>query len=286
MKILITGATGNIGTQVIRFLVEQNTNYEIVAGIRNEKDADSLSEYKEVKFCIFDFENPETFDLALDNVDILFLLRPPHLSDIEKYFRPLISKVKEKGISKIVFLSVQGAELSKIIPHNKIETLIKEYGLEYIFLRPAYFMQNLTTRLLDGIKNRNEIVLPAGKANFNWVDTHNIGEVVALAICKFDKYKNEPLVITGKELLTFTQVAAEITRIIGREIEYKNVNPISFFFKKRKEGLAPGFIIVMIVLHFLPRFQSTPKLSDNYKQITGKEPTILSEFIEREKELF
>lgn len=286
LKILITGATGNIGRQVIRYLSDTNSENQIIAGLREEKDARVLSEYQSLEFCIFDFEDPTTFEKCLEGIDILFLLRPPHLSDINKYFRPLISKVKEMGIKKIVFLSVQGAELSKVIPHNKIEKLIIEYGLDYIFLRPAYFMQNLTTSLLEGIKNRNEIMLPAGEAKFNWVDTHNIGEVAAIAISNFEKYKNKPLVITGTELLNFYEVATAMTRIIGKNIVYKNLNPISFYFIKKKEGMKPGFIIVMILLHFLPRFQSVPELTDIYSKLTGKKPTQLDEFIDREKELF
>jgi hypothetical protein len=55
--------------------------------------------------------------LLLKNIDVLFLLRPPHISEVETYFNPLLQSAKENNIKKIVFLSVQGAEKSKIIPH-------------------------------------------------------------------------------------------------------------------------------------------------------------------------
>ncbi|MGM0376202.1 MAG: NAD(P)H-binding protein, partial [Bacteroidota bacterium] len=144
--ILITGATGNVGFEVVRFLSGMSTDNKIVAGVRNiEKAKGDFKDYPDLGFVYFDFENPETFESALTGIDRVFLLRPPHISNVEKYFRPLISHIRNIGIREVLFLSVQGAEKSKVIPHNKIERLIMEDGPDYIFLRPGYFMQNLTT---------------------------------------------------------------------------------------------------------------------------------------------
>jgi len=196
-RVLITGATGNIGSEVVRFLSEYDTSYRIVVAVRSIDKAKSVFKgYRNLDFVHFDFEDPSTFDKSLLNIDRVFLLRPPHLSDVDKYFRPLICEIKRQGISDVIFLSVQGAEKSKVIPHNKIENLIKEYGLDFIFLRPSYFMQNLTTTLLKDIKNKRQIILPAGKAKFNCIDIENIGEVAALLINKFPEYKNSAYELT------------------------------------------------------------------------------------------
>ena len=177
-RILITGATGNIGSAVIRYLMESGTTHEIVAAVRDIDKAKSLfPEYERLDYVHFDFENPDTFKEATQNIDRVFLLRPPHISNIGKYFRPLILILKEQQIKDIVFLSVQGVEKSKVIPHNKIESLIKEFNFDYIFLRPSYFMQNLTTTLLGDIKSKRQIILPSGHAKFNWIDIENIGEI-------------------------------------------------------------------------------------------------------------
>lgn len=121
-SVLVTGATGNIGTEVIQGLIELETDSEIYAGARNiEKAQKHFNNHRDLLFRKFDFENESTFLEAFDQVDILFLLRPPHISDVEVVFRPLLNSAKENGINKVVFLSVQGAEKSKVIPHNKIE---------------------------------------------------------------------------------------------------------------------------------------------------------------------
>jgi len=286
-KILITGAAGNVGTEVIHFLFQLNYDLKIVAGVRNVSKARKyFNNFPGLEFAPFDFENPDTFTDAFHNVESLFLLRPPHISDIDKVFKPLLEQIKKSEIKEIIFLSVQGAEKSTVIPHNKIEKLIKGTDINYIFLRPGYFMQNLTTTLLNDIKRKEQIILPAGKAKFNWIDIKNIGEAAAMLLQRFKEFKNQAIELTGYENKNFYHVARIMSKSLPHQITYRSVNPIKFFFIKRKEDIPTGMIIVMIFLHYLPRFQKEPRFSTFYENLTGKKPTTLSEFIEREKEKF
>jgi uncharacterized protein YbjT (DUF2867 family) len=275
-RILISGATGNIGFEVIHYLSESKSSLEVYAAVRNIETAKEVfKNYPDLLFRQFDFENNHTYSTAFDKVDILFLLRPPHISDVEKVFRPLLNAANENGISSIVFLSVQGAETSKVIPHNKIEALVQE---------PSYFMQNLTTTLLDEIVDKRSITLPSGNAKFNWIDVKNIGEGTANLIIHFEKYRNQAYELTGTENKNFGEVVRLMSEIIGVQIRFKSINPFSFYFRKKKQGTKSGFALVMTILHFLPRFQSEPKISNNYQKLTGKSPSRLKEFIEREKD--
>mgnify|MGYP001810211080 CR=1 len=286
-RILITGATGNVGFEVIRFLEKSDSQNIIIAGVRNIESAKNVfKDLHKIDFVNFDFEQPDTFDSALQNIDTVFLLRPPHISDTERYFRPLIQKIKEHKVSEIIFLSVQGAEKSKVIPHNKIEKLILDYNLNYIFLRPSYFMQNLTTTLLNDIKTKKQIILPSGNAKFNWIDIRDIAEVSSILLNGFSAYKNMAIELTGSENINFNRVANLLSSSTQEPIRFTNVSPLEFYRIKKKEGIAKGMIIVMIMLHFLPKFQKEPQISDYYEKITAKSPTSLGEFIEREKMRF
>ena len=285
MATLVTGATGNIGSEVIRFIYENHASARVFAGVRElEKAKRKFEKYPDLAYRTFDFEDASSFKTAFSEIDTLFLLRPPQLSDVERYFEPLLREASRCKISKIVFLSVQGAEKSRVIPHNKIERLIKEQEFDYIFVRPSYFMQNLTTTLLPEIQSKRQITLPSGKAKFNWVDVENIGEVVAKLLLDFSNHKNQPIEITGTENKDFAEVAELISSVTGIAIQYRSVNPIRFYSLKRKEGVPNGLTLVMLLLHFLPRFQHEPRISDNYRKLTGKKPTTLKEFLEREKE--
>jgi uncharacterized protein YbjT (DUF2867 family) len=286
-KILITGATGNIGFEVIRFLSKLECRNKLIAGVRNiEKAKHNFTAYPQLNYVHFDFEDFATFDNALLGIDKIFLMRPPHISDIERYFKPLLGKIKDKNIRQIVFLSVQGAEKSRVIPHNKIERLIKQSGVDFIFLRPSYFMQNLTTTLIADIRSKRKIILPAGRAKFNWIDVENIGEAAAMLLTRFAAYQNQAIEITGLENEKFETVARLIDDLIDKPLKYQKVNPLKFYRMKQREGMAKGKIMVMILLHFLPRFQKEPKISDFYERLTGKKPTTLKEFIVREKKQF
>lgn len=282
-RILITGATGNIGLEILDYLAEFNSANQIVAGVRDiERAKKIIPNSNKIEFVQFDFENPESFNNALKNIDRVFLLRPPHISDIEKYFKPLILCFKENNVKEVLFLSVQGAEKSTIIPHNKIEKLIVSNELDYIFIRPSYFMQNLTTTLIADIKEKRQIILPSGKAKFNWIDIKNIGETCAILIEKFSEFRNQAIEITGYENENFNTVVELINREITKPIRFENVNPLKFYRIKKRSGMAKGMIIVMLILHFLPRFQKEPNISNFYEKLTGKYPTRLEDFIKRE----
>jgi len=286
-NILITGATGNIGIELIRFLYRIDTSNRIIAGVRNIEKAKSIfKDFPKLNYVLFDFEDSDTFDTTLAGIDKIFLLRPPHISEIDRYFKPLILKIKKNNVNEIVFLSVQGAEKSKVIPHNKIERLITEHGLDYIFLRPSYFMQNLTTTLINDIRTKREIILPSGQAKFNWIDIENVGEVGAILLNKFKDYKNQAFELTGLENESFAKVTSLINNAIENPIRFRNVNFFRFYRIKKKEGMERGMIVVMILLHLLPRFQKEPRISDFYERLIGKKPTDLETFIEREKKQF
>ncbi len=286
-RILVTGATGNVGMEVIRFLTKSKTKFKVVAGVRDvAKSAPILAQFEHIDLVSFDFEKPDTFHTALKNVDGVFLLRPPHISNVDLYFKPLIQAFVSNNIREIVFLSVQGAEKSTVIPHNKIEKLIDEAAIPHVFLRPSYFMQNLTTTLLIDIQQKRKITLPAGKAKFNWIDIENIGEITAILFDRFIEFRNQAIELTGYENLSFETVAKLINTQIDEVITFENTNPLRFFRIKKKEGLATGLILVMTLLHFLPRFQPEPQISNFYEKLTGKKPTTLNAFIKREREKF
>jgi len=278
-KVLITGATGNVGVEVLSALKKLDHQLEIYAGVRDtEFDNEKLSNFN-IKTIKFDFMNVETFLPALKDFDVLFLLRPPQISDVKEYFAPLIETAKKSSIKHIVFLSVQGVENSKIIPHHKIEKLIFDSKIPYTFLRPAYFMQNFTTTLRNELVNNHRIYLPAGQAKFTVIDAEDIGSVAAKVLIEPQKYINKSYELTNNETLTFTEMAEKISKGIGKTIQFISPNLLHFFLTKRKENMPTMLILVMIMLHYFPRFQKTPKTTEWVKIITGQEPKSFDDFI-------
>ena len=274
-RILIIGASGNVGQAILEHFTPAKQQ-ELFLATRKKSSPENNLLY-------FDFEDLEGSSYSLKRIDTLFLLRPPHISDVNAFFRPLVEKAKDHGVQHIVFLSVQGAESISFIPHAKIEKLIRESGIGYSFIRPSYFMQNLTTTLLQDIKVRNRIFLPAGKSKFLWMDVSDIEMAVAAILHDSKKHLNKAYTITGGELSNFEEVAGMLTKALGREISYLSPNLIRFFFTKRKEGVPIAYILVMIMLHYLPRFQKAPRPSSDLFILTGENPKTLREFIHKNK---
>jgi uncharacterized protein YbjT (DUF2867 family) len=178
-KVFITGATGNVGMEVIAALQSMDHSLDLYAGVRDVSADKAKLEGYDIKLTPFDFIDTRTYGNIPDHCDIVYLLRPPQISDVESIFKPLVATCKSKGVKHVIFLSVQGVEKSTIIPHHKIERLIVDSQLPYTFLRPAYFMQNFTTTLRHDLVKNKRIYLPAGKAKFTLIDVRDIGQVSA-----------------------------------------------------------------------------------------------------------
>lgn len=282
-RVLITGATGNVGIEVINSLFALNAPLEIAAGVRDiDQDKQKLLSYKG-SLKRFDFTDSTSYRSSLENCEILFLLRPPQISDTRKYFKPLIDIAKEVGIQHIIFLSVQGVEKSSIVPHHKIEKLIVKSGISYTFLRPAYFMQNFTTTLHQDLITKKLIFLPAGNSKFTLVDVRDVGEVAAKIIVDREKHVNKSYELTCGEKLTFKEMAKKLTDGLGTPINYQSPNLLHFYLTKRKEKVPPMFILVMIMLHYFTRFQKEPSITNWVEKITDKQPTTFEQFIEDHK---
>lgn len=271
-NILITGASGNVGEAVLQYF-KPRKNQRLFKATRQKNE-------KGDEFRYFDFENLERTKAGLEGIDVLFLLRPPHIADVPKYFGPLIEAAVAQSVAHIVFISVQGADKISFIPHAKIEKLIRKSGLAYTFIRPSYFMQNLTTTLLADIRDRNQIFLPAGNAPFLWVDVDDIGKAIATVLQDVNLYQNNAYTITGKEHFNFEEVAQMLSETLGRKIEYTSPNLLRFYFTKKKEGMKRAFILVMMALHYLPRWQKPPVLSDDFEKMTGLKPATPQGFIQ------
>ncbi|NIJ52593.1 NmrA family NAD(P)-binding protein [Dyadobacter arcticus] len=279
LNILVTGATGNVGAEVIKSLLKVKYDLKLLAGVRDlEIGCKELTD-KRISLVRFDFTDTTSYTPALQNCDFLFLMRPPQISEVYKYFGPLLDVAKRVGVKHIVFLSVQGVEKSKIIPHYKIEKLIVASHIPFTFLRAAYFMQNFCTTLKNDLLDRRRIFLPAGGARFAVVDVRDTGHVAAIVLTNATEHINKSYDLTASQLFTFQEMAAKLTSILGVNVKYTSPGLINFFLAKRREGIPINFILVMIMIHYFPRFQKEPIITDCIESITGEEPITFNEFV-------
>lgn len=114
--ILVTGASGNIGSALVRVLRERGAALKIAA--RSDIASGIL-------FTALDFLDPRTFVPAVEGCDAVFLLRPPAISKMRSTLNAFVDIARKAGVTHIVFVSVAGAERNKLVPHHAVEEHLK-----------------------------------------------------------------------------------------------------------------------------------------------------------------
>lgn len=275
--ILVTGATGNVGAEIVRQLSEGEHHFRVAQ--RNLQPNSNSSPSSNVEYVEFDFKQPQTFAQAFQGVKKVFLIRPPAISQVKTYLYPAIDSAIASGVEQIVFLSLLGAESNPIVPHAQVEKYIQSVGIPYTFLRASFFMQNLSTTHRRDIQERNEIFLPAGKGKTSFIDVRDIAAVAVKALTEVG-HQNQAYSLTGNEALDYYQVADIFTEVLGRPILYKNPSIIKFALSIYKRGLDIKFIAVMIGIYTTAKFGLAGKLTTDTQDILQRAPISMRQFVE------
>lgn len=275
MKVLVTGATGNVGQYVVSELLAMDE--EVVVASRHPS---KLSERfgKDCQIVHLDFTKPETFKEALEGVDRIFLVRPPHLGKPEDLY-PFLDALRETKPKLLAFLSLMGIENNPIPPHHKIEKYIEHLGLPYAHIRPGFFMQNLSGIHALEIKQNNEIFVPAGRSKTSFIDAADIGLAIATVLHRPDLYKCTTHTITGPEALNYYQIAEILSEVTGRVIRYKKPGFLkyrSYYINTR--GLNKAYVNVTVMLYLMTRLGSAKKVTTCFEDLTGQQPRSFKSF--------
>ena len=226
--ILVTGATGTVGSEVVKQLLsakgQKEENIIVKAAVRaaNEDTFRNLG----VQAVELDYNKPDTLSAALRGVDKLFLLTP-FQSNMVDLTSNLVNEAKKAGVKYIVKQSVLGADAEPgITPsrlHRQAEKVIEESGIPFTFLRPNFFMQNFVTFYSNFIKTQGAFYVPAGDAKASFVDVRDIAAVAVQALSRNRSSKNgeskhigKAYDITGAEALSYGEAAEILSKEIGK----------------------------------------------------------------------
>lgn len=283
MKILVTGASGNVGSYVVKELLKLGERI-VAAGTDTQKLKNLFGDAVEVVG--FDFTNKDTFNNALNNVDRVFLMRPPHLGKPQDLYT-FIDALKSRNIKLISFLSLMGVENNTIPPHHKIEKYIESMGIPYAHIRPGFFMQNVSGIHSVEIREQDKIFVPAGKSKTSFIDASDIGLSIATILHEPEKYRNSAHTITGSEALDYYQVAEILSKATGRRITYDKPGYLRYrnnYIKRR--GFEKSFVNVTVALYFMTRLGTAKAVTDEFYKLTGKKPRTFEDFARENIEAF
>jgi uncharacterized protein YbjT (DUF2867 family) len=275
VPMLITGATGSVGAELVRILQQQG--HAVRAAVRPENVA-TYPAKAGVTAVGFDFTKPASFATALAGVRRIFLMRPPEIAATRRLINPFIDAALAAGVEQIVFLSLLGAAQNPVVPHHQVERYLDQRGAPWTLLRPSFFMQNLSSTHRPEILELNEILVPAGAGRTSFIDARDIAAVAARTLTE-DGHLLQAYTLTGDEALSYHDAAHIFSRELGRPIHYRRPSLVRFARQMRRRGLDWPFILVMAGIYTTARLGLADQVTPETAQLLGRAPITLVQFV-------
>jgi uncharacterized protein YbjT (DUF2867 family) len=273
--ILLTGGTGTVGREILRLL--RDKGHPVRAAVSPRRLA-NLANTEQVEYVPFDFADHTTYGPALAGVRTLFLMRPPAISDTKTYIDPFIAAASQARVEHVVFLSLLGAERNPVVPHHRIETSLSASGMGYTFLRPSFFMQNLSGAHQAEIR-RGRIVVPAGHGRTSFIDARDIASVGAPALT-LPGHEQQAYALTGSEALDYFQVAEVMTDVLGHEVRYTHPGLLQFARRMHAARQPWDLTMVMAGIYTTARLGLAATVTDELPRLLGRPPISLRQFVQ------
>jgi uncharacterized protein YbjT (DUF2867 family) len=229
MTILVTGATGRVGSQVVKQLVQRGADVRVL--VRDPSKADFPPGVEVVQG---DLLNIDALRTAFTGVSTLFLLNAVAGDEFTQALITL-NVARESGVDRVVYLSVLHSDRFVNVPHFAVklgaERMIEQMGFSATILRPSYFIDN-EHMVKDVIFNYNLYPMPIGSKGVAMVDARDIAEVAAIELIRREqapgKLPLETINLVGPDTLTGSDVAAIWSDVLGRPVAYGGDDPSPF----------------------------------------------------------
>lgn len=286
--VLITGATGQIGRDIVRSL-QGNDAITLVVAVRSPAKAQPF-EAQGIRSVILDFDQEETLAPALQGVDRAFLMTG-YTVDMLRQSKAFLDNAQQAGVQHIVHLGACGRDDTTVAHwawHQFVERYIEWAGFSFTHLRPECFMQNLLS--YDGTKAVNHGVIQqfTGDAPFSWVDGEDVALAAGQALLHPDKHAGKTYRL-GYDAKSYGEVAAIMTQVLGQPFRYEALPPEVFLENMRAAGAEMAYMNCVydnfkrVAARTIPGIEET---FDNFPGIAGREPVRWAEFVQKHRHAF
>ncbi|MBW8485868.1 NmrA family NAD(P)-binding protein [Actinomadura parmotrematis] len=269
-RVVVTGATGNVGRYVLEDLRERGV--PVRAATPHPRGGAAR----------FDWTDAATWRPAFEDASAVFVVRPPQLSDVARDMVPALDEARRLGVRRFVLLSLQGAERNPVVPHHKLERYLRATGDGWTFVRPSFFMQNLSTTHAADVRDHDRIIVPAGGGRTAFVDVRDVAAVAAAALAD-DAHAGRAYTPTGPDALTYDQVASVLSAELGRPVDYVRPSALQYWWHARRTGMPPAMALVTLGIYTTARLGLAAGLTGDVERVTGRPPRALARFAHDER---
>jgi uncharacterized protein YbjT (DUF2867 family) len=215
VKILVTGGTGTVGTQVVQELLTRNADTSVLTRDAKKRLPQGA---KAVEGNLLDVNTVRT---VFKGMDAVFLLNPVSQTETSEALMA-VTAMRNAGVKRVVYVSVQDADRAPWLPHFgskvAVEAALKRSGMAYTILRPNNFYQN-DYWFKDVLLQYSVYPQPIGRTGISRVDTRDIGEAAAIALTT-DGHEGETYDLVGPDVVTGESTAETWSSVLGKPVTY------------------------------------------------------------------
>jgi uncharacterized protein YbjT (DUF2867 family) len=274
-KVLVLGATGNVGTQLVAALLAKGE--KVKAATRH---ATPVAGAEAVAFYL---EKPSNLPDVLEGVDRIYLMVPGGHLNTKELTLPIIAAAAERNI-KVVMQSVFGVDADDNIPYRQVELALIKSGAKHVILRPNWFSDNFHTYWIHGVK-QGVIAVPAAEGKSSFIDVRDIAASAAAALTT-SKHDGKAFNITGPEALGYADAAALISKATGRKVAYQPIDDASFIANLVGAGVPADYAAFLAMIFAPVREGWTAAVTPDVETLTGKAPRSVSTYVKDHAALF
>ncbi|HEY4075497.1 MAG TPA: SDR family oxidoreductase [Rhizomicrobium sp.] len=273
MAILVTGATGHIGSRVAEILAERGAPLQRLA--RDPAKAPKLEEASIVRG---DYADPVSLVAAMDGIDTVFLVSAagPPLERARLHGNVIDAAVAAR-VRRLVYLSFQSASATSPFPYSAAHLLteahLKQSGLAFTNLRDSFYLD-----LLPEITEENgDICGPAGSGKAAWVAREDVAQVAA-AVLTEDRHQGQTYDVTGSEAFGLGEAATRLSALTGRQVRYKEETQEAARRRLIATGVSDCEIDASIGTYLAIASGELSQTSDTVERLTGRRPLTLEAY--------
>lgn len=260
-KVLVVGAGGTVGSTLVRLLEASGHEVRRATSRRPAGPGQVL----------LDLVTRDGLAQAFDGVERAFLLSPPGFTNQDELLVPLIDEARARRLDKLVLMSAMGANADDNAPLRKAERHLERSGVAWNVIRPNWFMQNFNSYWIGAILEQGKILLPVGTARGSFIDARDIAAVAAEMLVRHD-LDGRDFDLTGPQALNHDEVAAILSREIGRTIRFEEITPDAMLKGLIDAKLPRAYAEFMVTILGYFKAGHSERITDAVETITGRAP--------------
>jgi uncharacterized protein YbjT (DUF2867 family) len=271
-KVLITTPNGKVGSELVAQL--QKANVAVRLGAHTVEKA--KQKFPGAEVVRLDFNDLATVKTALQGVSKAYLAFPTDQDPPAAPFKAFIDEAKAAGVGRIVMLSASGVENAGEAPLRQVELHLERSGVPYTILRSSWFFQNYSNSSAAAVR-AGAIAEPADDGKTAFIDTRDVAAAAVAALTQ-EGHAGKAYALTGPDALDRAQVAAILSKELGRPVKYQKISDREF--RAALQGhLKPNYIELLSALYGFIRAGYTAQVTSEVKRILGREPVSFSQFV-------